>query len=111
MLDFSRINTAALANAESICRRIIPGGRVQSGEYVACNPNRADRKPGSFKINLRTGLWADFASGESGGDLIALTAWRFGVAKLRLPASSRTSFPSTRRRAADGSPGRTEARL
>ena len=78
-LDFSRINTVALANAESICRRIIPGGRVQSGEYVACNPNRADRRPGSFKINLRTGRWADFASGETGGDLIALTAWRFGV--------------------------------
>ncbi len=78
-LDFSRISAAALADAEAICRRLIPGGRVRAGEYVVCNPNRADRRPGSFKVNLRTGRWADFATGETGGDLIALTAWRFGV--------------------------------
>ena len=31
-------------------------------EYVALNPTRADKRAGSFKINLQTGRWADFAA-------------------------------------------------
>ena len=59
-----------------------PGGRVAGHEYVVRNPNRGDQHPGSFKINLRTGRWADFATGETGGDLIALVAWRYGVRQI-----------------------------
>ena len=38
----------------------------------AFNPRRADRHLGSFQINVRTGKWADFATGDRGGDLISL---------------------------------------
>jgi hypothetical protein len=55
---------------------------VHGREYVVRNPKRADTRPGSFKVNLRTGRWADFATGDKGGDLIALVAWRFDVSQL-----------------------------
>ena len=40
---------------------------------------RADRSPGSFRVNLLTGRWADFAIGVGGGDLISLAAYLFGI--------------------------------
>jgi uncharacterized protein (DUF927 family) len=42
---------------------------------VTLNPTRSDSKPGSFSINLNTGAWADFATGDKGGDLVALVAY------------------------------------
>ena len=81
-IDFDQVRAAAQQSALAICHRIIPGGRVVVGEYVVRNPKRADRTPGSFKVNLRTGRWADFATGHRGGDLISLVAWRFDVSQL-----------------------------
>jgi hypothetical protein len=78
-VDFGAVRAAAQRNAHAICNRIIPGGRVVAGEYVVRNPKRADRRPGSFKVNLRTGRWADFATGDKGGDLISLVAWLFDL--------------------------------
>lgn len=82
MLDFARINAAALANAEAVVRRIVPGGTLRGREYVALNPKRSDKRPGSFKINTRTGRWADFATGERGRDLISFIAWRYDVRQI-----------------------------
>jgi hypothetical protein len=44
-------------------------------EWVARNPRRPDRRLGSFKVNLATGKWGDFATGEGGGDLVSLAAY------------------------------------
>jgi hypothetical protein len=45
---------------------------------------------GSFKINLVTGRWADFACGATGGDVVSLVAYLLGVpqgeAAVRLAA-------------------------
>ena len=46
---------------------------------MARNPTRPDRRPGSFKINLTTGRWADFATGDRGGDPVSLAAYLFGL--------------------------------
>jgi len=78
-IDFRRINTAALGAAESILRRWLPDGRVIGAEYTARNPTRPDHKAGSFKINMKTGKWGDFATGDRGGDLIALGAYLFNM--------------------------------
>jgi hypothetical protein len=42
-------------------------------------PRRADHRKGSFKINLTTGRWSDFATGDAGGDLVSLAAYLFGL--------------------------------
>jgi hypothetical protein len=80
-IDFETIRTVALRNAIEICELNLPGGRVVGAEYVVKNPKRADRHAGSFKVNIRTGRWADFATNERGGDLIALVAWRYDLSQ------------------------------
>ena len=74
-VDFDRINRAALADLDSILRRWLPAGKIEGREYVALNPRRSDRRWGSFKINLRTGRWQDFAIGVGGGDVVGLAAY------------------------------------
>ena len=78
-IAFARIAAEAAAHAESICARWLPGGHREAGEWVARNPRRPDRRLGSFKVNLRSGKWGDFATGDRGGDLIALGAYLFDL--------------------------------
>lgn len=93
-IKFDRIATAALMNSESILRRWLPDGCRRGSEWVARNPRRADRRLGSFKINLRTGRWGDFATNDHGGDLISLAAYLFcngdqGAAAIQIAAMLR----------------------
>ena len=78
-LDFERINRAALSALPALLTRWLPGGRREGGEYVALNPTRDDRHLGSFRINVVTGRWADFATGDRGGDVISLAAYLAGL--------------------------------
>jgi hypothetical protein len=78
-VDFDRVNAAALLNAEAVVRGLLPDGRREGVEWVAHNPCRDDRRLGSFKTNLLSGRWADFSSGDAGGDLISLTAYVAGL--------------------------------
>ncbi len=78
-LDFLKIAAAARAYALPILQKILPGGRLLGDEYVVRNPGRADRKSGSFKINIKSGCWADFATDARGGDIISLVAYLEGV--------------------------------
>lgn len=78
-LDFERINAAALPVLPALAARWLPDGRREGHEWVARNPRRADRKPGSFRVNLNSGKWADFATNDRGGDVISLAAFLSGV--------------------------------
>lgn len=78
-IHFARIADVALSYAEVLTRRWLPDGKREGAEWVAINPTRADNRKGSFKINLRSGKWSDFASGDGGGDLIALAAFLFDL--------------------------------
>jgi hypothetical protein len=80
-IDFERINRAALAVLPAVLRRLLPGGRILGHEYVARNPTRADKRAGSFKANVCTGKWADFATGDKGGDPVSLVAYVEGVSQ------------------------------
>jgi hypothetical protein len=60
-------------------QRWLPHGRFEGSEWVATNPTRADSRRGSFKINVVTGCWADFATGDRGGDLISLASYLFKI--------------------------------
>jgi hypothetical protein len=80
-VDFPAVNRAAIAALPHVLTRLIPGGKILGREYVVRNPTRADRRPGSFKVNLRTGRWADFATGDKGGDPVSLCAYVEGVSQ------------------------------
>lgn len=74
-LNFKKINRAALPVFPALLMRWLPDGKKIGYEWVALNPRRADHHAGSFKVNMRTGRWADFATGDRGGDIISLAAY------------------------------------
>lgn len=82
-IDFKAIASAALARAHILVPQWIPGGRHEGHEYKALNPTRGDRHIGSFSIQLNTGEWADFATGDAGKDLISLYAYIHGLEQLK----------------------------
>ena len=108
-MDFNGIAAAALASAKSLLHEWLPSGRFEGHEYVALNPTRNDRSPGSFKINWQTGKWSDFANPNAkGGDLISLFAYINSLDqgkaaqqiadKLGMPARQGAALPTRRRR-------------
>ncbi|MEE9250693.1 MAG: CHC2 zinc finger domain-containing protein [Alphaproteobacteria bacterium] len=75
-IDFKAINRAAIdAGLANVLRRWVADGRVVGGEYVALNPRRNDRHRGSFRINLDSARWCDFACGAKGGDAVSYVAY------------------------------------
>jgi len=73
--NFALINDRALQSIDSVLSRWLAGGKRQGNEYVIANPTRLDSHVGSFSVNLTNGIWCDFATGDKGGDLIALVAY------------------------------------
>jgi hypothetical protein len=73
--DFAAVNRAAVARAEDVARRLLPGG-VRRGKYwVAADLSGAPGK--SLRVNLerdKAGAWFDNATGDKGGDFVSLAA-------------------------------------
>lgn len=89
-IEFDRVNSAAVAALPAILSRWLPGGRRIGREYVVRNPTRADHRPGSFKVLVsgpRAGCWADFATGDRGGDPISLAAYLFDLSQVQAARS------------------------
>lgn len=80
-LDFDKINAAALANLSAVLNRLLPGAKKIGRDVVALNPTRGDKRPGSFRINRFNCKWADFATGDKGGDPVSLVAYLAGVSQ------------------------------
>lgn len=83
------VAAAALADFDGTMAFLgLGGGKNQGREYLQLNPRRSDQKIGSFTINKDSGAWSDFATGDKGGDLVALGAYVWdchqGVAAERL---------------------------
>ncbi len=84
---FAAVNGAALSKLSSLLSEWFPAGHLAGREFECGNLNGQPGK--SFKINIETGVWTDFASGEKGGaDVVSLYAARHGLkqgeAALRL---------------------------
>ncbi|RMM54434.1 DUF927 domain-containing protein [Pseudomonas corrugata] len=78
--SFADVKGAALKDIDRVLSHWLPNGkRVDGGkEYTAPNPTRTDKRAGSLKVNLSKGTWADFATGDKGGDLIDLVRYLDG---------------------------------
>ncbi|WP_193452845.1 DUF927 domain-containing protein [Pseudomonas nitroreducens] len=81
---FAEVKRAALQAIERVLARWLPGGKRVDGnkEYTAPNPTRTDKHAGSLKVNLVKGTWADFATGDKGGDLIDLVQYVEGCSQV-----------------------------
>lgn len=74
------VAAAALSRFDAVVDWLgIGGGKNQGNIYLPLNPTRADAKPGSFYIYREHGGWKDGATGDSGGDLVALTRYLLGL--------------------------------
>jgi hypothetical protein len=76
------VSGACLARLPTLLQNWLPDGRKIGAEWVALNPTRADRRAGSFKINMTTGRWADFATNDRGGDPVSLYAYLHGLSQV-----------------------------
>lgn len=75
-----QVAAAALSRFDDVMLWLgLTDGKNQGKEYLPRNPKRVDHKPGSFAINRNSGAWMDGATGDKGGDLVALAAWVWGM--------------------------------
>lgn len=74
-LDFNDINLQAQTNIGNFLYSWLPGGDLHGDDYCPLNPTRIDKHKGSFRINMKTAQWHDFATGEKGQGLISLYAY------------------------------------
>lgn len=75
--DFPTLAADLLARSESLCAEWFPAGKKRGHEYLIGDLHGSEGD--SLSINLNTGKWGDFATGEAGGDLISLYAAMNGV--------------------------------
>lgn len=80
-VHFEQVNQEARACLAALLFRWLPDGRRQGRDWVARNPLRTDRNPGSFRIDIQSGKWVDFATGDRGGDPVSLAAYLFGMSQ------------------------------
>lgn len=81
-IDFAALKMRCMNCFPSLLATWLPDGKPIGREWVAKNPTRNDRRAGSFKINIDTGRWSDFATGDSGGDAISLFAYLNGLSQI-----------------------------
>ena len=81
-IDFQALNAVAIRALPILLPRWLSDGRRRGNEFIAKNPTRADGSAGSFSINMNTGKWSDFATGDRGGDPVSLAAYLFRLSQI-----------------------------
>ena len=76
-IDYTALNARLLGNSESLLNQWFPDGRKIGCEYKVAGLSGG--KGMSLSINCKTGAWADFATGDKGGDMISLYAAMHGL--------------------------------
>ena len=71
-VDIPMVARAALPHLPELCRRWLPGGRMIGREWTCGDLTGAAGQ--SCRVNVRTGRWCDFSTGERGGDAVSLCA-------------------------------------
>jgi len=82
LIDFNQLNSQIKPHTIYLLKKLLPSRKLEKHEYIALNPTRNDKRAGSFRINVMTGKWADFATGDKGGDIISLWAYVNGTIQI-----------------------------
>ena len=72
MISFRELKQQYKQCPIEILKRLVGNGKIEGGDYVALNPKRNDSKLGSFRIDIQTGRFHDFATGDRGGSILDL---------------------------------------
>lgn len=77
--SFAEVNKLLQDRGLSVCKTLLPGGRMQAGEWVCADLTGG--KGRSFSVNVKEGVFKDFSGGEGGADFINLWAAVTGVSQ------------------------------
>lgn len=80
MIDFESLNRDLLSQVRLLLPAWLPAGKLVGQEFC-CGSLRGEVGD-SLKVNINTGIWADFASNDKGGDLISLYASINGLSQI-----------------------------
>ena len=94
MTDFALIERKYRDNSIAVLQQLVGQGRIEGNDYVALNPRRRDSKLGSFRININTGKFYDFATGDRGGSVIDLAMFVYNCGIVEAAQRLEDLFPS-----------------
>lgn len=77
-----------------ILKQLVGKGQIEGSDYVALNPRRNDSKLGSFRIDIQTGRFHDFATGDSSGSILDLASFVYDCDLLTAAQKLQQLFPS-----------------
>jgi predicted P-loop ATPase len=77
VIDFASLAARLLQQSRSLLPAWFPAGKMNGHEFEVGDLAGSEGK--SLKINVNTGAWSDFSSGDAGGDLISLYAAMHGL--------------------------------
>lgn len=76
-IDFAGLNAELLRQSRRWVEAWLPGGHERNGEWICAGLSGGEGR--SCSVNLESGKWADFASGDRGNDLVSLFAAVEGI--------------------------------
>jgi putative DNA primase/helicase len=79
MTIFDELNQRLLSNSRHLLETWFPNGKWVGKEFRI--GNLAGDPGQSLSVNHLNGLWCDYATGDSGGDLISLFAAKHGLSQ------------------------------
>ena len=94
-IKFAAVNAVCLPQLQALLANWLRDGRLHGREWVALNPTRADRRAGSFRVNVDSGFWADFATDDRGGDPVSLYAYLNGLSQVASARALAASWGAT----------------
>lgn len=75
-IDFRAEARLYLGAILAIAQHLNPDGKLVGNEYQSLSPVRHDEHLGSFSINIKTGVWKDFADPSSKGGNDVFSYWK-----------------------------------
>jgi len=93
MISFVEIKQRYSENPLPILRELVGAGEIQGSNYVALNPRRNDKHRGSFRIDIATGRFYDFATGDRGGSVIDLAMFVYNCGIVEAAQKLQQLFP------------------
>ena len=91
-VDFDAVNRAALRYLPSLVRTWAPDGRCAAPSGLPEIRLGRTETQAAFSVNVRTGRWADFATGDTGGDVISLAAYLFQCRQIEAARTLAATF-------------------
>ena len=86
-VDPVRVHAAALKVVTALMIRWLPDGQISRKYWVAKCPGLDGNQRPQLRVNLRTGRWTDFRTGNRGSDVITLAAYVADIDEAKASAA------------------------